>query len=112
MSGGREEQFLRHLQQFCQRLLSRRQPAKSRRNGWHTDFIILFAVFIILFFVLLVLVYVLKNCGMETCPVYGAGGNAALLSLGSLTSQVRQATHVSTWQSVTFAPCVKRLLSR
>src|SRR5260370_313626 len=110
MSGCREEQFLRHLQQFCQRLLSRRQPAKSGWNGWHTDFIILFAVFIILFF--LVLVYVIKICGMKTRPVYGAGGNAALLSLGSPTSQVRQATPVSTWQSVTFAPCVKRLLSR
>src|SRR6266702_4575985 len=50
MSTCRDEQFLGHLQQCCQRVLCRRQRAKSGRNGWHTDFPVLFFV-LILFFV-------------------------------------------------------------
>ncbi len=40
----RDKQFLGHLQQFCQRVLCRRQPVKAGRNGWHSDFIVLFFV--------------------------------------------------------------------
>jgi hypothetical protein len=47
MSSSRDEQFLRHLQQFCQCLLCRRQRAKSGRNCWRTALLVLFLFFVL-----------------------------------------------------------------